>query len=69
VIADHGNCEVMLNPDGSINTAHTTNPVPIIVVDPDLKEVKQGVLGDIAPTILKMIGIEQPHEMTQKPLI
>jgi 2,3-bisphosphoglycerate-independent phosphoglycerate mutase len=69
VIADHGNCEVMLNPDGSINTAHTTNPVPIIVVDPDLKEVKQGVLGDIAPTILKMIGIEQPHEMTQKSLI
>lgn len=69
VIADHGNCEVMLNPDGSVNTAHTTNPVPIIVVDRDLKEVKDGILGDIAPTILKLIGVKQPKEMTQKPLI
>lgn len=69
VIADHGNCEVMLNPDGSVNTAHTTNPVPIILVDKDLKEVKDGILGDIAPTILKLIGVDQPLEMTQKPLI
>lgn len=69
VIADHGNCDTMVNPDGSPNTAHTTNPVPLIVVDDDIKEVKSGVLGDIAPTILKMMGIEQPAAMTRHPLI
>ena len=69
IIADHGNCDTMINPDGSPNTAHTTNPVPIIVVDPDVKAVKAGVLGDIAPTILKLMGIAQPEAMTQKPLI
>lgn len=69
VIADHGNCEVMINPDGSVNTAHTTNPVPIILVDKELKTVKDGILGDIAPTILKLIGVKQPLEMTQKALI
>ncbi len=69
VIADHGNCDTMVNPDGSPNTAHTTNPVPLIVVDPDIKEVKAGVLGDIAPTILKMMGLEQPEAMTRESLI
>ncbi|ANW97080.1 2,3-bisphosphoglycerate-independent phosphoglycerate mutase [Wenyingzhuangia fucanilytica] len=69
VIADHGNCEVMMNPDGSPNTAHTTNPVPLIVVDNDIKEIKDGVLGDVAPTILKMIGVEQPEDMTRFPLV
>ncbi|MFC4218529.1 2,3-bisphosphoglycerate-independent phosphoglycerate mutase [Flagellimonas marina] len=69
VIADHGNCDTMINPDGSPNTAHTTNPVPLILVDKDIKEIKDGVLGDIAPTILKMIGISQPELMTQKPLV
>lgn len=69
VIADHGNCEVMLNPDGSVNTAHTTNPVPIIVVDKDLKVVNDGILGDIAPTVLKLIGVKQPAEMSQNSLI
>ncbi|MCL4161057.1 UNVERIFIED_CONTAM: hypothetical protein GTU68_066014 [Idotea baltica] len=69
VIADHGNCDTMVNPDGSPNTAHTTNPVPLILVDKDIKEIKDGVLGDIAPTILKMIGVEQPKLMTQKPLV
>ncbi|WP_036382979.1 2,3-bisphosphoglycerate-independent phosphoglycerate mutase [Muricauda sp. MAR_2010_75] len=69
VIADHGNCDTMINPDGSPNTAHTTNPVPLILVDKDIKEIKGGVLGDIAPTILKMIGIPQPELMTQKPLV
>jgi len=69
VIADHGNCDTMINPDGSPNTAHTTNPVPLILVDSDIKEVKSGVLGDIAPTILKMIGVPQPELMTQKPLV
>ena len=69
VIADHGNCETMMNPDGSPHTAHTTNPVPMILVDKDLKEIKSGVLGDIAPTILKLMGVEQPKEMTRFPLV
>lgn len=69
VIADHGNCETMINPDGSPNTAHTTNPVPIILVDKDLKSIKDGVLGDIAPTILELMGIEKPEVMTRKSLL
>ena len=69
VIADHGNCDTMVNPDGSPNTAHTTNPVPLILVDKDIKEIKDGVLGDIAPTIIKMMGVEQPKLMTQKSLV
>lgn len=69
VIADHGNCDTMINPDGSPNTAHTTNPVPLIVVDKDIKSVRDGVLGDIAPTVLKMMGIAQPALMTRHPLI
>ncbi|SMP09710.1 phosphoglycerate mutase [Muriicola jejuensis] len=69
IIADHGNCDTMINPDGSPNTAHTTNPVPLIVVDQDIKAVKDGVLGDIAPTILHMMGIEQPAAMTRKSLV
>ncbi len=69
LIADHGNCDTMINPDGSPNTAHTTNPVPLIIIDEDIKAVKDGVLGDIAPTILKLIGVPQPDLMTQKPLI
>ena len=64
VIADHGNCETMINPDGSPNTAHTTNPVPIILVDKDLKNIQNGVLGDIAPTILELMGVPQPNAMT-----
>jgi 2,3-bisphosphoglycerate-independent phosphoglycerate mutase len=64
VIADHGNCETMINPDGSPNTAHTTNPVPLILVDKDLKTIHDGVLGDIAPTILDLMGIEKPAAMT-----
>ncbi|SFB91839.1 phosphoglycerate mutase [Flagellimonas taeanensis] len=69
VIADHGNCDTMVNPDGSPNTAHTTNPVPLILVDKELKQIKSGVLGDIAPTILKLMGVAQPEAMTQKPLV
>jgi 2,3-bisphosphoglycerate-independent phosphoglycerate mutase len=59
----------MINPDGSPNTAHTTNPVPVILIDNDLTSIKDGVLGDIAPTILKLIGIEKPEVMTQSRLI
>ena len=69
VIADHGNCETMANPDGSPNTAHTTNPVPVIVVDPDIKKVEDGILGNVAPTILKMMGIEKPEVMDQEALV
>jgi 2,3-bisphosphoglycerate-independent phosphoglycerate mutase len=69
VIADHGNCETMINPDGSPNTAHTTNPVPFIMVDKDITTIKDGVLGDIAPTILKLMGVEQPAAMTRFSLI
>jgi 2,3-bisphosphoglycerate-independent phosphoglycerate mutase len=69
VIADHGNCDTMINPDGSPNTAHTTNPVPIILVDRDLKEIRNGVLGDVAPTILKLMGLPQPKVMTRTSLI
>lgn len=69
IIADHGNCETMINPDGSPNTAHTTNPVPIILVDPELKNIKDGVLGDIAPTILELMGIEKPAVMTGRSLL
>ena len=69
VIADHGNCETMINPDGSPNTAHTTNPVPIILVDPDRKEIHNGILGDIAPTILALMDVPQPEAMTQHSLL
>jgi 2,3-bisphosphoglycerate-independent phosphoglycerate mutase len=69
IIADHGNCETMINPDGSPNTAHTTNPVPIILVDKDLKTIQDGVLGDLAPTILELMGIEKPEVMTGKSLL
>lgn len=69
LIADHGNCETMINPDGSPNTAHTTNPVPVILIDKDKPTITSGILGDIAPTILKLMGIEQPKTMTQKSLV
>ena len=69
LIADHGNCETMMNPDGSPHTAHTTNPVPIILIDKEIKSIKNGILGDIAPTILDLMGVEQPKEMTQESLL
>ena len=65
VIADHGNADVMVNADGSPNTAHTTNLVPFIVVDKEYKgPLKDGKLGDLAPTILQLIGVPQPPDMT-----
>ena len=69
VIADHGNADYSLNPDGSPNTAHTTNPVPVILVDNDKTHIHSGVLGDIAPTILDLMGIAKPEVMTQHSLL
>ncbi len=69
IIADHGNCEKMKNEDGSPNTSHTTNPVPIILVDKNKRNVKNGILSDIAPTVLEILGIEKPLEMTANSLI
>jgi len=69
LIADHGNCETMMNPDGSPHTAHTTNPVPMILIDKEIKSINNGVLGDIAPTILELMGVEQPKEMTRKSIL
>jgi 2,3-bisphosphoglycerate-independent phosphoglycerate mutase len=69
IIADHGNSETMINPDGSPNTAHTTNPVPIIVVDPEIKSVESGILANIAPTVLNLMGIDKPKVMNEQSLI
>lgn len=69
IIADHGNSDVMRNPDGSPNTAHTTNPVPIIMVDKDIKKIHGGNLANIAPTILKLMGLEKPLKMNENSLI
>jgi len=64
IIADHGNADFVINPDGSPHTAHTTNPVPCILIDDDYKSIKDGKLGDLAPTILSMMGVDIPAEMT-----
>ncbi|NVJ87168.1 MAG: 2,3-bisphosphoglycerate-independent phosphoglycerate mutase [Algoriphagus sp.] len=70
VIADHGNSDVMINEDGTPNTAHTTNLVPFIMVDKhDRFTLNNGKLGDLAPTILKLMGVEIPKEMTGNILI
>lgn len=69
IIADHGNSDYMINEDGSPNTAHTTNLVPCIIIDDDIKSVKNGKLGDLAPTILKIMDIKIPAEMTGEILI
>lgn len=69
IIADHGNAECMLKPDGSPHTAHTTNPVPLLLVDKDRKRIKSGVLANIAPTLLEILGIDKPKEMTEKSLL
>jgi 2,3-bisphosphoglycerate-independent phosphoglycerate mutase len=70
VTADHGNADHMLEPDGSPNTAHSMNPVPVIVTSPDvaLRE-RGGILADVAPTVLELLGIAQPAAMTGRSLI
>ena len=69
LIADHGNADHAENADGTPNTAHSLNPVPIIVVSDRVKSVRNGVLADVAPTVLKLMGLPQPEEMTGKALI
>ncbi len=68
-IADHGNADNAINEDGSANTAHSLNPVPIVVVSDRVAKVENGVLADVAPTVLKLMGLEQPAEMTGKALV
>jgi len=69
ILADHGNSEFMINNDGSVNTAHTTNLVPCILIDEDYKSIADGKLGDIAPTVLKIMGIDIPEIMTGNCLV
>jgi len=69
IIADHGNADFAINEDGSPNTAHSTNPVPCIIIDKDLSKIKAGKLADIAPTILEMMDVKIPQEMTGEILI
>lgn len=70
IIADHGNADNAINPDGSVNTAHSLNPVPFIYVTENKNAtVENGVLADVAPSILHIMGLEQPKEMTGKNLI
>jgi 2,3-bisphosphoglycerate-independent phosphoglycerate mutase len=69
ILADHGNSEFMINKDGSANTAHTTNLVPCILIDADHKSIKDGKLGDVAPTILAIMDIAIPEIMTGNVLI
>jgi 2,3-bisphosphoglycerate-independent phosphoglycerate mutase len=69
--ADHGNADFAVNPDGTPNTAHSLNPVPFILISERYKskQLKNGILADIAPTVLEIMDIEQPEEMTRKSLI
>ncbi|MCY4216997.1 MAG: 2,3-bisphosphoglycerate-independent phosphoglycerate mutase [Flavobacteriaceae bacterium] len=69
IMADHGNCETMKTPNGTPHTSHTTNPVPLILVDSKKRKVKSGILGDIAPTVLDLMGIQKPDLMDGQSLI
>jgi len=69
VIADHGNADCAVNEDGSPNTAHTTNPVPVWIVDEEIKKINDGKLADVAPTVLALLGIEKPQTMSGVSLI
>ena len=69
ITADHGNSDHMLEDDGSPNTAHSLNPVPLIVTVAGLRLRHEGILADVAPAVLQVLGIEQPGAMTGKSMI
>jgi 2,3-bisphosphoglycerate-independent phosphoglycerate mutase len=69
VCADHGNAEQLLEPDGSPNTAHSLNPVPFVVTRAGVVLRDEGILADVAPTVLHLLGIEQPPEMSGRSMI
>ena len=69
ITADHGNADEELTSEGEPMTAHTTNPVPFIVTKNDVELREDGILGDIAPTMLTLLNVEQPKEMTGKTII
>jgi 2,3-bisphosphoglycerate-independent phosphoglycerate mutase len=69
IIADHGNADYAVNDDGSANTAHSLNPVPCILVNDDYKIIQNGILADVAPTVLTVMGLPVPDEMTGKVLV
>jgi 2,3-bisphosphoglycerate-independent phosphoglycerate mutase len=69
VTADHGNAEHMLEPDGSPNTAHSLSPVPLITTVAGVRLRAHGVLADVAPTVLSLLGIAQPQQMTGETLL
>ena len=69
IVADHGNAEFAINADGSPNTAHTINLVPCFLLNTDYTHLNDGKLGDIAPTILTIMGVEIPKEMTGNSLV
>ena len=69
ITADHGNADNMLEPDGSPNTAHTLNQVPVIVTVDGMTLEHGGVLADVAPTVLELLGVEQPEAMTGRSLL
>lgn len=68
-IADHGNADNAVNADGTPNTAHSLNPVPIVVVSDRVKTVRDGILADVAPTVLDLMGLEKPEAMTGHSLV
>jgi 2,3-bisphosphoglycerate-independent phosphoglycerate mutase len=69
IMADHGNADYAVNDDGSPNTAHSLNPVPCILVSREYKKIENGILADVSPTLLTIMGLKVPEEMTGKVLV
>jgi 2,3-bisphosphoglycerate-independent phosphoglycerate mutase len=69
IIADHGNADNAVNEDGSPNTAHSKNPVPCVLVSNQYKSIQDGILADVSPTLLKIMNIQQPEDMTGHSLV
>jgi 2,3-bisphosphoglycerate-independent phosphoglycerate mutase len=69
ITADHGNADHMLEPDGAVNTAHSLNPVPFVVTLEGVTLREEGILADVAPTILQLLGLAQPEQMTGESML